>query len=236
MEEEKQDTTLWMVTFSDLVMLLLTFFVLLLSMSSLNKKKLKEFFSHFQGSTGVLEFSGSRGITDLAYFIKKYHDTEGMIVIDQNLLKTMLKLRPNEIPSNIFKNLNRLMEIRDNQRGIVISFQDKLLFDPGKAVIRPDVYPVLDKIAEAIKKSTNTIMIMGHTDNIPIKSGIYKSNWELSVYRALSVLDYFINEKHISPSRFEVGGYGSSLPLYPNNTPERRAKNRRVEIIFRHLS
>jgi chemotaxis protein MotB len=76
---------------------------------------------------------------------------------------------------------------------------------------------------------------MGHTDNIPIKSKIYKSNWELSAYRGLSVLDYFLKEKGLSPSRFYVGGYGAFRPIYPNDTAKRRALNRRVEIIFKHI-
>ncbi len=236
MDEDKQDTTLWMVTFSDLVMLLLTFFVLLLTMSSMDAKRLKEFFSHFQGSTGVLEFSGSRGVTDLAHFIKKYHDTDGLVVIDQGLLQNMLKMEPGEISSDVLENLNKFIDIKDDERGIVITFQDKILFDPGEAILKPEIYPVLDKIADAIKQSPNKILIIGHTDNVPLRSGIYSSNWELSVYRALAVLDYFIKEKGITPSRFEVGGFGPYLPLYPNNTPERRAKNRRVEIIFRHLT
>jgi len=76
---------------------------------------------------------------------------------------------------------------------------------------------------------------MGHTDNIPIKSKLYKSNWELSAYRGLSVFDYFLKEKELSPSRFYVGGCGSFRPIYPNDTPKNRSLNRRVEIVFKHI-
>jgi chemotaxis protein MotB len=76
---------------------------------------------------------------------------------------------------------------------------------------------------------------MGHTDDVPIKNARYDSNWELSAARGLSVLDFFIKDKNLPPSRFTVGGYGPSRPLISNNTPKNRAINRRVEIIFKHI-
>ncbi|HAY38152.1 MAG TPA: hypothetical protein DCY53_01710 [Desulfobacteraceae bacterium] len=76
---------------------------------------------------------------------------------------------------------------------------------------------------------------MGHSDNTPIKDEIYTSNWELSAYRGISVLDYLLMRKGLSPSRFNVGGSGSSMPLYPNTNEKNRSLNRRVEIIFKHL-
>ena len=79
----------------------------------------------------------------------------------------------------------------------------------------------------------NDILIMGHTDNIPIRSAHYRSNWELSLYRALNVQKYFVEKKGILPARFGIGGYGDTRPQLPNNTVENRAKNRRVEIILR---
>ena len=84
------NTGAWLVTFSDLVMLLLTFFVLLLSMSSMDTKKLESMFAHFKGATGALEFSGMRGVHDLTGFIEKYQDTQGLLVIDPGLVKELL--------------------------------------------------------------------------------------------------------------------------------------------------
>ena len=234
-EGEKIDSNSWMVTFADLVMLLLTFFVLLLSMSSMDAKKLEDIVSHFRAATGVLGFSDKKEeVSDLASFIRKYNDNTDLLVIDQNKLIYSMEL--SESLKELLKNQNqKIIDLTDDERGIVLSFHKDILFDSGKATIKKEAFPILDTVADAIDECPNDILIMGHTDDISIKSNLYKSNWELSSYRGLSVLEYFIKEKRISPSRFSVGGYGPSRPLYPNNTPENRALNRRIEIIFKHL-
>ena len=223
------DPSAWMVTLSDLIMLLLTFFVMLLAMSSMDQRKLKDILIHFRDAAGLLDFAGSTGVTDLATFLKKYKEKSRFFMIDRNLLRYLF------MPS-IDKEMEEIeIDITDDERGIVISFQGDILFDPGEVKIKKDAFPVLDSIAGAIDSCPNDILIMGHTDNMPVHSELYESQWELSSYRGLSVLEYFLKEKGLSPSRFSVGGYGPSRPLYPNDTPKDRALNRRVEIIFKHL-
>ena len=227
----------WMVTFSDLVMLMLTFFVLLLSMSSMDTKKLKAMFAHFKGANGALEFSGMRGVHDLSGIIKKYEDTEELLVIDSDFITELL------MPSGgaegqlgtKLDELQKIINILDDNRGIVLSIQENLLFKSGESTIKKEIFPILDTISKAIASCPNDILIMGHTDDVPIKNRQYDSNWELSSYRGLAVLNYFIKDKGLPPSRFTVGGYGDSKAIYPNNTAENRALNRRVEIIFRHI-
>lgn len=228
---------MWMVTFSDLLMLLLTFFVMLLTISSMDNKKLKEMFRYLKESAGVLELAGTRGITDLASFIAELNETQDSYKIDETLLRNLLIpfLKPDETAEQRLKDLNELVSITDDERGIVFSFQEKILFDLGKATIKDEGYAVLDLIATAIETCPNDILIMGHTDNIPIHVDVFQSNWELSTYRGLSVFEYFIEKKELPPSRFSVGGYGPSRPLYLNDTERNRALNRRVEIIFKHL-
>jgi len=231
------NTGAWLVTFSDLVMLLLTFFVLLLSMSSMDTKKLKSMFAHFKGATGALEFAGMRGVHDLTGFIKKYQDTEGLLVIDPGLVKELLLPSMDsegQLESKL-KDFQEALRILDDNRGIVLSIQENLIFDPGESKIKKEVLPILEAISRAIDASTNDILIMGHTDDVPIKNERYDSNWELSADRGLSVLDYYVRDKGLPPSRFTVGGYGPSRPLLPNSTPKNRALNRRVEIIFKHI-
>jgi len=228
----------WMVTFSDLVMLLLTFFVMLLTMSSMDAKKLKEVFVYMKGgSTGVLELSGSKAVTDLAVFVKKYTESENDFIIDQNLLRNLfLPLKKlDKKMEEMIQNFDGLMEIKDDERGIVVSLQENILFNSGEATLKKDVFPILDSIADAVESCPNDILIMGHTDNIPIKSELYESNWELSMYRGLAVLEYFLKQKSITPPRFYVGGYGPSRPLYSNDIPKDRGLNRRVEVIFKHI-
>jgi chemotaxis protein MotB len=225
------DSSAWMVTFSDLIMLLLTFFVLLLSMSSMDRRKLKEIILHVKEAAGLLEFSGSRGITDLATFIKRHRkEKETYFMIDRDLLRYLF------MPSmESDRKMEEIIDLIDDERGIVISFQEDIMFDPGEATLKKEAFPVLDSIARAIGSSPNDILIMGHTDNVPVQSKLYESKWDLSSYRGLSVLEYFLKEKGLLPSRFSVGGYGPSRPLYPNDTPENRALNRRIEIIFKSL-
>ena len=233
---EQFDPNAWMVTFSDLVMLLLTFFVMLLTMSSMDTKMLKDIRSSLDAAAGLLEYSGLRGVDSLAKFVQEYHDSNKSIVIDQDRLKAMIPLTElDKLMSEQIKDLSQLIDITDDERGIVLSLQENILFDPGEAKIKKDFFHVLDSIFTAIDSCPNDILIMGHTDNIPIKSKIYESNWELSSYRALSVLEYFLKEKGLQSSRFSVGGYGPARPLYQNDTPKNRALNRRVEIIFKHI-
>jgi len=234
MEGQKSDPNAWMVTFSDLVMLLLTFFVMLIAMSSVDTKKLKEIILHLRDSAGVLAFSGSRGVTDLASFIKKHKDTKAFFMIDQLLLRDMFMPSIELDREEMIKDLSELIDITDDERGIVLSFQENILFDPGEVRIKKEAFPVLDSIADAINSCPYDILIMGHTDNILSHSKVYESNWELSSYRALSVLEYFLKKKGLLPSRFSVGGYGPARPLYQNDTLKDRALNRRVEIIIKH--
>ena len=229
------DTQRWMVTFSDLIMLLLTFFVLLLSMSSLDAKKLKQAFSFLSGAPGVLEFSSNGEIADLTELIDKIKNENIRVMLDITVLKKMLPQAVKDLPKykEILNNIERYIDIYDDPRGFVISIQDKILFESGKAQLKPESFPILDLIAKTIKGCSYPILLMGHTDNIPLKRSIYKSNYELSVYRALNVFKYFIIKKSIPKSRFYVGGYGPSMPRFDNNTSEGRGKNRRVEIIFK---
>jgi chemotaxis protein MotB len=232
-QDGKLDPNAWMLTFADLTTLLLTFFVLLLTMSSMDAKKLKNIATHFRGSTGVLDFSGPGQVYSLGSFINQYNDTDSLLVIDQNHFLAKIRLVANM--KKKLTDVNNQITLSEDERGIALAFHGDILFAPGKTTLRKEVYPVLDVIADAIRACPNDILIMGHTDNTPVRSKLYPTNWELSAYRSLSVLNYFLNKKGLSSSRFSVGGYGSSRPLYPNTTPKNRSLNRRVEIIFKHL-
>jgi chemotaxis protein MotB len=235
---QEPDSSAWLVTFSDLIMLLLTFFVLLLTMSSMDTKKLKDTFAHFRGAPGVLELAGSREINTLTSFITKYQSSESLLVIDQDHIERLLipsSKSDKNMKEKTIKDFCKEISMADDDRGIVLSFQDNILFDPGETTIKKEAFPFFDSIAGTIESCPNNILITGHSDNIPLQSGSYESNWELSLYRGLSVLEYFLEDKKLPPERFAVAAYGATRPLHPNNTPENRAKNRRVEIIFRHL-
>jgi len=120
------------------------------------------------------------------------------------------------------------------EKGLVITFVADVLFDSGKAAIKPQYYPTLDKIAKVLKENLpyNYIGIEGHTDNEPIKYSGWKSNWELSTARALSILHYLVDEKGLSAERFSAIGYGEYRPIASNDTAQGRQLNRRVEIVI----
>lgn len=232
-ENQEIDPNSWMVTFADLVMLLLTFFVLLLTMSSMDSKKLENLFTHFKDATGVLDFSGAQEVSTIAAFVKRYNDSSSMLVIDQSKFFASFELP--ESLQKMTKELKKKMGVDDDERGLVLSFHEDILFAAGEAVAKKELFPFLDAIADGIEGSSNDILIMGHADSSPIGDNKNNTNWELSISRGLSVLEYFLKQRQLAPERFAVGGYGASKPLYPGDSPEHQALNRRVEIIFKHL-
>ncbi|HEC69806.1 MAG TPA: flagellar motor protein MotB [Candidatus Omnitrophica bacterium] len=124
------------------------------------------------------------------------------------------------------------VKLKMEERGLVITVLAEVLFDSGKAELRQESFPILDKVAKILKEElrNHNVGIEGHTDNQPIKYSGWKSNWELSTHRALSVLHY-LEEKGINPSRLSAIGYGEYRPVASNDTPEGRQLNRRVEIV-----
>ncbi len=118
------------------------------------------------------------------------------------------------------------------KEGLVMRLSEKALFDSGVAAISSGAYTLLEKIGAIIAKTAYFIRIEGHTDNVPIHTPVFPSNWELSTARAVNVLRYFIKTHKIDPQRLAAVGFGEYQPLVSNNTHANRAKNRRVEIIF----
>ena len=126
--------------------------------------------------------------------------------------------------------------VTEQDRGIVVTFVAEVLFNSGKAKIKDEGLQSLNKVASVLKNVDNNISIEGHTDNVPIKYSGWKSNWELSSARALSVLHYLVNKKGLSPQRVSATGCGEYRPIASNETAKGRQQNRRVEIIVKpHL-
>jgi chemotaxis protein MotB len=236
-EEEKMNTSGWMVTFSDLVMLLLTFFVLLLTMSSMDQKALKELISHLKDSTGVLEFSGLGEVGSLAKFVNNYNTSDSKIVISHDKLVALClpALEASATLEDNTSNIKDLINITDDERGISLSMHESIFFESGMTTINKENFALLDTIASAIIDCPNDILIMGHSDNTPVKKGSFQTNVNLSAYRGLAVLNYFLDEKNLNPDRFGVGGYGAFRPVKAKGSGNSRSNNRRVEIIFRPL-
>jgi len=129
---------------------------------------------------------------------------------------------------------DKQVKLQMMEKGLVITVVGDLLFDSGKAKIRPEAYPLLDKVSAVLKDNMRqfNIGIEGHTDNVPIKRSGWKSNWELSTARALSVLHYLAQDQGISPERLSAIGYGEYRPVASNDSKAGRKQNRRVEIVI----
>jgi len=129
---------------------------------------------------------------------------------------------------------DKQIKLQMMEKGLVITVVGDLVFDSGKAKIRPEADELLNKVANILKENMAkfNVGIEGHTDNVAIKQSGWKSNWELSTARALSVLHYLVNEKGIAPERLSAIGYGEYRPVASNETKDGRKQNRRVEIVI----
>jgi chemotaxis protein MotB len=121
------------------------------------------------------------------------------------------------------------MEIKANEERVKLVLKDAVLFDSGRADLKPAAFPALEMIAKQVKGIPNDVVVEGHTDNVPIRSGKYSSNYELSMARSYAVVDFFLKQG-VDPKRLSGAGYGEYRPSGDNKTPEGRSKNRRIEI------
>jgi chemotaxis protein MotB len=217
----------WLTTFNDLITLLMVFFVLLFTMSTIDVKKLKEVQFGLQSALGVLE--GGQRVSVGVIEAPIPPDVES-----ETTLEEIEEEVPDEI-RDIVKAFDSEPEITATytKKGVLITLSDTILFQFGMADINPESFPVLDKIAAVISETSKSVRVEGHTDNVPVvHSKRFPSNWELSIKRAVNVVKYFVRIGKIPPQRLSAVGYGESKPLFPNDTTEHRAANRRVEILL----
>ncbi len=213
----------WMVTYGDLMTLLVTFFVLIVSFSSIEMAKFQKALGSLKGALGVLPQQQSV-MFQWEPIMPQLSDFE-----NRRMQKVISELR-NMLKEEGIKEDVTLEATKD---GIIVRLDSPILFEIGEARIKRDAFPILDKIIEMSEDWSNNIRVEGHTDNIPIHTSQYPSNWELSTARALSVLRFFLNHGQIEPQQLAAVGYGEYHPLVPNDTPENRAMNRRVEIYIK---
>ena len=160
----------------------------------------------------------------------KVSDLEMEKKIEQERFAEVKRMLEQKLKSQI---ADRSVSLEMDERGLVIILSDDILFDSGKAEVKKDAYPVLDKVAKIITKEVpdKNVGVYGYTDNVPIKSSKWKSKWELSTTRATNVL-HVLESKGIPPKRLSATGYGENRPIASNATAEGRAANRRVEIVI----
>ncbi|MDT8272378.1 MAG: flagellar motor protein MotB [Desulfomonilia bacterium] len=220
------DRNAWMVTFSDMVTLLITFFVLLISMTSLDDKALKELFGFFNEVMGPIEFPQTQEMSGVPLIMDIV--TPKLFFDAMTLNKSLLDSLDSRGVGGLTGRGPQPMEVREINRGMAILLNSEILFDVGSSQLKREAEPVLMGIAEVIRNSGSLISVEGHTDN----RGSPEMNWRLSLSRAIRILDYFVYTAGMSPTNFCVVGYGPSRPVASNATDEGRSQNRRVEIII----
>ncbi|MCM8795830.1 MAG: OmpA family protein [Candidatus Omnitrophica bacterium] len=221
----------WFFSYSDLATLLMTFFIILATMLSLNipltvfaDKKLQEMLSQ---QTIRLQQLGELTEREKKVF-KEIQDLE----LEQ--IRTIVQLErlkefADQIRSYIKENkLEDFIIVEEGKWNVKVTPLAPFLFEKGKDVLRPESKPLLDQIGGFLKKYPSLIKIEGHTDNTPIHTPRFPSNWELSIARANSIMKYLLKEYRIASERIEAVGYGEYRPAFPNDSDENRAKNRRV--------
>jgi chemotaxis protein MotB len=167
-------------------------------------------------------------------------DTEKITKLKRDLTdlerqKTDLERAKEELEKRLGSEISdKEVKVEMLERGLVITIVAEVLFDPGKDVLRTEAFLKLDKVADVLNSTVKdlNVGIEGHTDSDPIRHSGWKSNWELSVARALSVLHYMIDKQLVDPHRLSAIGYGEFHPVAPNTTKEGKQKNRRVEIVI----
>lgn len=233
-KEQSVDSKGWMTTFSDLVTLLLTFFVLLFSFNSMDDKKLEVMFGNFSAGSGVMSFREYRKIIRPKEIL-----IEGLrIFIDRHIEESLVKenvIDMAEIVPPEFEGYDDYLDIVHLREGFKLVFGADMLFPSAESAVREEMKPALRKIADYVNVTSSQIYIEGHTDNIPLREGgPYSSNEELSIARALSVAEYLIMQERVPSSAVAAVGLGESRPRASNDDPYGRNQNRRVEIICKN--
>jgi chemotaxis protein MotB len=242
---EEEGGEAWLLPYSDLMTLLLAVFIVLFAVSKIDQEKASSLAAAFKsglmdGGSGMEQQDGDSPIELFPDSIGQKGNNKDNTGVSQEELEKFLGKYELEYLQELqtkleitFKEeeLEADMTVGIDMRGLVISLNNAILFDSGKADIKTDNDEALLKLGNILTSLDNYIRVEGHTDNVPIKTAIYPSNWELSTARAASVVRLFINECGVSPEKVVAVGYGEYKPVADNATEEGRAKNRRIDII-----
>jgi chemotaxis protein MotB len=251
----------WVMTFADLMSLLMCFFVLLLSFSELDLIKYKQVAGSMQNAFGVQrmieskimpkgtsiiaqEFSPGKPTPTPLDELRQHttDDTKMNLDFTDSDFKAQQRnefqaTNPQSllIQEELAKEISKgLIDVETRPGKTMIRIQEKGIFPSGSATLNKHFSPVMDKISNVLSRTTGKIIVSGHTDNVPISNRRFRSNWELSASRSVTVVHHMISVDALDPNRFVVRGLADSVPLTRNDTAEGRALNRRVEIVVEH--
>lgn len=207
-EEDHDHLDRWLISYSDFLTLMFTFFAALYALSSVDKEKIGQFSTSLKQAFNVIE--------------------RPVAGVEDSKKPVLAELR------NSLANIEGI-SVKSDPRGLVVTLSNDTAFMSGSADIKEKTSAALDILAVILKKNPGRIVIEGHTDNVPVSGPKYTSNWELSTARASSVLSVLIHQG-LDPNRFIIAGYGEYRPIASNATEDGRALNRRVEIVLAPVS
>lgn len=228
LQEEHDNPNRWLVSYADFITLLFAFFVVMYAISAVNEGKYKVLSQALGSAFGQAAPMPNPHGTQRINAIPPENSVSGVVRQENTEMTSMAK--------NLLQILAPLVsagEVRVTQtsRGVSVEINASLLFAPGDAKLTPVSITALQAIARALKDQRNNLEIDGYTDDVPIASALFPSNWELSAVRASSVAREFVADG-IAEDRLRVVGYGSNKPILPNDTANGRARNRRVELVI----
>ncbi|WP_341325116.1 flagellar motor protein MotB [Methylotuvimicrobium sp. KM2] len=245
----------WLTTFADLMSLLMCFFVLLLSFATMDTIKFKKMADSMINAFGVQKdvpaYDIPMGTSIIAqHFSPAPTEPTPLEEVKQTTMqdspnleaakKQLMELTQAEIEEQAEKIREDLKEeikmglvsVETENLKIIIRISEKGSFPSGSAVLNTGFEPVLTKITASVNESPGKVLVSGHSDDRPIRTQMYRSNWELSASRAVTVSHFMLDQPGTEPSRLVIQGYADTRPLVPNDSPENRALNRRVEIVI----
>jgi chemotaxis protein MotB len=247
--EKEPNHERWLVSYADFITLLFAVFVTLFAMSQTDKRKVEEVIASLRESFGYAKSSQANKVnvmdaTDLQA-IPSYKPTpmnrgpmQPSMPFNKNSKQQThgeekdFKKSMSALEAYLLKNgMQEKVSLDLNRRGLVISLKEAGFFDSGSAEIKVSSYPLLEKIAESLSDYSNQIRIEGHTDNVPINTKVFPSNWELSTARATNIVRHLVTYYKFEPDKLSATGYAEFRAVADNGSQEGRSKNRRVDIV-----
>ncbi|MCR9091480.1 flagellar motor protein MotB [Algiphilus sp.] len=237
----------WMVTFADLMALMMTFFVLLYSYSKVDEEKYRAMVGSMASAFGGIQDTPSNSedaIQGLEAGVVSKDGAETKPIFDEQATRSASiddasnqeKLY-RKLKSGLVEELKAARVIVEREGdSVIIRFPEKVSFRSGSDSLTPDAIPLIHRVAGMVRDGDYTVTVAGHTDDLPITTERFRSNWELSAARAVSVAHQVLDTQQIPPEALQVSGFADARPLVANDSAENRARNRRVEIIIEYQS
>ena len=237
--EKEANHERWLVSYADFITLLFAVFVTLYAMSQTDKKKIEEVMESMRDSFGYSKSSPASkpsvieaGTMSIIPGMRKLSSAPKHGSRSKGGEKDF-KATKASIEAYLMKvGAQEKVSVAINQRGLVVSLKEAGFFDSGSATLKQSSYTLLNDVVGSLTSYSNGIRVEGHTDNVPISSHAFPSNWELSTTRATNVVQYLTKQEDFDPSNVSATGYGEYRPIADNSSEEGRRKNRRVDLVL----